>query len=122
MTQTAATTENRTLTFYNTAIAANKYRGSSVRNGSSATGFATATTIDTSIDQLVEFKCKWGAAQLTHSIALQAFGAVVQYWLGSSAGSKDKDGLVASLAHSSAASASQTIRDTIGGVAKKMFK
>lgn len=50
-----------------------------------------------------------------------AFGAVVQYWLGSSAGSKGKDTLLAQLSTTSTVTAAGTIKDAVGTV-KKMFK
>ncbi len=52
---------------------------------------------------------------------VSGFLAVIQYWLGSSAGSKDKDALVATMARNSTASASQVVKDAVGGV-KKMFR
>lgn len=75
---TANTYDNRTFMFFNTTALANKYRNSTVRQGTSAAGFTT-TAIDTTVDLTVDVKCRWGGAVLTHTIVQHALRAVVEY-------------------------------------------
>ena len=75
---TANTYDNRTFYFFNTSTTANKYRNSTVRQGTSAAGFTT-TSLDTTVDLTVDVKCRWGGAVLTHTIVQHALRAVVEY-------------------------------------------
>ena len=75
---TAATYDNRMMYWFNTAAAVNKYRGTTLRQANSATGF-TATAVDTSVSNVVDIKCRWGGAANAHSLSLHSYRALVEF-------------------------------------------
>lgn len=76
---TAVTYDNRMLYWFNTAVAVNKYRASTVRQGNNANGF-TGTTVDTAVSNTVDIRCRWGSASVpAHSIFLHAYRALVEF-------------------------------------------
>lgn len=78
-TGTGGTTfDNRSLSWHNTSTTAQKYRGSFVKQSSSAAGFTT-TSIDTTIDQTVNFDCRWSAATPSETHSLLSFRAWVEF-------------------------------------------
>lgn len=70
--------DNRRLVWHNTSANVNKYRGSTVIQSSSATGF-TATAIDTAVDQTVSVMCRWGGATAGETISLNCLRAFVEF-------------------------------------------
>lgn len=70
--------DNRGLEWHNTSVAAQKYRGSFVKQTGSATAFTT-TAIDTSVDQTVSFDCRWSAATSAEVLRLESLRVWVEY-------------------------------------------
>lgn len=72
------TNDHRAFEWHNTAINAQKYRNTFVKQSSSATGFLT-TAIDTSVDQIVTFDCQWSGATPSEVQRLESLRAWVEY-------------------------------------------
>lgn len=69
---------NQSLEWHNTAVAAQKYRGSFAKNGGSGSGFFT-TAIDTAVDQTIDFACRWSAATPSETLSLLSLRVWVEY-------------------------------------------
>lgn len=70
--------ENRYLEWHNTAAGAQKYRGSFLKQAGSATGFTT-TAIDTTVDQTIDFACRWSGATSGETLSLLSIRVWVEY-------------------------------------------
>lgn len=75
---TTTTNDNRGLAWHNVTATSQKYRGSFVLQSTSTVGFVT-TAIDTTVDQTVQFVCRWSTATASETITLQSLTVWIEY-------------------------------------------